>query len=373
MELSHSKLTCMMNNPADYYLNYVQGIDLIDRPDALSIGSAVHWGLEHGTSDLSEFWEKEKKNKIDYTDDELISECMVEGYLKHKDEIFDSILTYKGEKLNICSETHEITLTSLLASQKHVKFHSFLGIIDLLLVTEKGLILIDYKTSSREPDWEKYLDQIYRYIFLLRDNFPEFPILKIGIINLKKPTIRKRKNENDEEYRNRMRIDYDLNENNEVCFHEYPVEDLDEGKIKSYIYNLSLQADFAEYISKMKKFPINYSNIVGIYGKTKYYDIYNHTEGCYVKYKIKDIVIDELGKAVKGERPCNDVDMMVMDRDNIINHYSDFKKIMKKNKISKKNDFEEVRSKLAENYLFDDNLLSNYWKMFTQKGLTSIN
>lgn len=115
---------------------------------------------------------------------------MVYGYLKHKDEIFEQILVdpdNPDENLVLEDETHELYVTGKLKSFLQNQDHrDFVGIVDLLLLTNKGFVVIDYKTSTYEPDWDGYLDQIYRYIFMLQSEFPDVPVVKVGIINIKK-------------------------------------------------------------------------------------------------------------------------------------------------------------------------------------------
>ena len=209
MILSHSKLDMILKCPMTYYLNYKQGIKLKIEKSALAIGSAVHWGIEHNTENLQEYYNKEGsfRQVNNYGKDELLAESMVHGYLKHKDEIFDDILKdlETGEKLSLLDEQHELTIEADLFSHRFDKPHKFVGIIDLLLLTEKGFIIIDYKTSSQTPDWDKYLDQIYRYIYLLRCEFPDVPVYKIGIVNLKKSMVRQKQAENEESFLLRLK------------------------------------------------------------------------------------------------------------------------------------------------------------------------
>jgi hypothetical protein len=44
-----------------YYLKYKVGINLKVKKPALAIGSAVHWGIEHNTDDLTEYWKSEEE------------------------------------------------------------------------------------------------------------------------------------------------------------------------------------------------------------------------------------------------------------------------------------------------------------------------
>ena len=234
MRLSHSKLACILNCPMTYYLNYVQGIQTKVEKPALAIGSAVHWGIEHNTEDLTEYFKNNGtfKQGDNFTRDQLLAEAMVHGYLKHKDDIFEKMLKdpITGEKVEMLEEMHEIFLDAKLPS-KLGEEHKFVGIIDLLLLTDKGFILVDYKTSTYVPDWNNYLEQLYRYIFELKCNFPDTPILKIAIINVRKTGIRQKKNETEFEFLQRMKFEYDINDEEYVNYHEFLPEDLDENYI----------------------------------------------------------------------------------------------------------------------------------------------
>ena len=64
-----------------------------------------------------------------------------------------------------------IALEEVLPSKRYEGGYNFVGIIDLLLLTNKGFIIIDYKTSSTVPEWDKYLEQIYSYEYLLSKKF----------------------------------------------------------------------------------------------------------------------------------------------------------------------------------------------------------
>ena len=142
MKLSHSKLSTILSCPMSYYLSYVMGISKKDTKPALAIGSAVHWGIEHNTEDLTDYWKDNGsfRSRDDYGRDQLLAEAMVHGYMKHKDEIFEQMLTdhETGDKLQLIEETHELYVTGKLKSKiKGVEFHDFVGIVDLLLLTDK--------------------------------------------------------------------------------------------------------------------------------------------------------------------------------------------------------------------------------------------
>ena len=365
MKLSHSKLTTILNCPMTYYLNYKQGISLKEEKPALAIGSAVHWGIEHDTNDLTEYYKENGtfKEVNNFGHDELLAEAMVSAYQKNKDYIFNEILKDldTGERLELIDEQHELEINAKLPTHKFKEPHDFIGIIDLLLLTEKGFIIIDYKTSSQTPDWDKYLDQIYRYIFLLRCEFPDVPVYKIGIVNLKKSMIRQKQGENEDSFLMRLKKEYDINEDL-INTHIYLANELNPELIDEYINNLSDMADTAQMIDENQAWFINYANATGQYGKSQYWDIFYNTPDCYLLYKIKDTVWDEDDGLVET-RDCVPIDMLTIRKKNVLNHFNDFNEIVDKicSNPKAKTSPEDINKTLKKTFITDDNLLSTYW------------
>lgn len=369
MRLSHSKLATILSCPMTYYLTYKQGIKKKVEKPALAIGSAVHWGIEHNTEDLSDYFKENGtfKQGDNYTRDQLLSEAMVHGYMKHKDELFEKLLKdpETGEKLELLDELHETYLTGKLKSFKDKELqHDFVGIIDLLLLTNKGFVLVDYKTSSYVPDWDNYLEQLYRYIFELRCNFPDTPIVKIAIINIRKTGIRQKKNESEFDFLQRMKFEYDLNDEDYVNYHEFLPETIDNTLLDHYIANLSKMADTADMIDKQQMWFINYGAANGTYGKSDYWDIFYHTPGCEALYCISDDVWDEEEGDFVKTRDCVAIDMQVIDYDNVLNKYEIFEKELLASTCSSK---EEFFNTLAKSYIVDRNLLETYWKTYVKR------
>lgn len=377
MKLSHSKLAKLISCPMSYRLTYELGIwTKVEKP-ALAIGSAVHWGIEHETNDLSEYFKEQGtfKQGDAYTREQVLAEAMVYGYLTHKDEIFEQILVDPdtGEKLELLEETHELYVTGKLKSfLEKLDHHDFVGIIDLLLLTNKGFVIIDYKTSTYEPDWEGYLDQIYRYIFMLNSEFPDVPVVKVGIINIKKTAIRQKKTENESEFINRMRWEYKTNSDNYVNYHEFPKKDIDESLLNSYIDNLSHMADCAQTIVDNKLFFINFSNAKTSYGKSDFYDIFYHTPNAYVLYAISDFVWDEEEHMFSDKRDCIELDMRCADADysRVLNKYSMFEPLYIQHFAELKQSEENITKfieELRKEYYIDDDLIMLYLKTLNMK------
>lgn len=369
MRLSHSKLSTILTCPMSYYLNYIQGIHQKVEKPALAIGTAVHWGIEHNTEDLTEYFNDKGsfKQVNNFSKDQLLAEAMVHGYMKHKDELFKQLLTdpITGEQLELVDELHETYLTGKLKSFKEENLtHDFVGIIDLLLLTNKGFVLVDYKTSTYIPDWDNYLDQLYRYIFELQSNFPDTPIVKIAIINIRKAGIRQKKNETEFEFLQRLKFEYDINDENYVNYHEFLPSTLNQDYIKHYIDNLAKMADNAYMIDKNKMWYINYGAANGQYGKSEYWDIFYHTPGAEALYSISDKIWDDDIQDFVTTRDCIELDMKVIDYDNVLNKYPIFKQELLDTNTSSKEDF---YAELAEKYFVDRNLLDIYWQTYVKE------
>lgn len=368
MKLSHSKLQTILTCPMTYFLEYKEGIKLKIEKPALYIGSAVHWGIEHNTDDLTEFYKESGsfKHEQGYTREQLLAESMVYGYLQHKKEIFDELLKDDdGNKLEMLEETHELFLEAELEGYKNNEVNNFVGIIDLLILTEKGFIVVDYKTSSQVPDWNQYLEQIYRYIYLLKKQFPEVPVYKIGIINLRKSMIRQKKDENEEGFLIRLKNEYKEHSDLYITTHIYHPSDLDENLISEYIENLKKMADMANVIDKNEMWYINYSNANGVYGKSQYYDIFYKTKDNYLLYKISDTLYDAGEDVIKNERDCVPIDMLVIDKKNILNKYDIFEKEVIDSEILNK---DKLFPFLKSKYECDDKLLEKYYNTFLYKN-----
>lgn len=362
---SHSRLTKLFENPAEYFLIYEEGIKPKQEKGALSIGSAIHWGLENNTSDLSEYY-REKGDLLqwnDYSDERCLAECIIEMFLKNKLEVYKIILfdPKSNQILDIISEEHELELTAEFPSKIFEMKHKFLGIIDLLFLTEKGWILIDYKTSSRSVDWDNYKSQLFKYIHLLNFNFPEFPVWKIVIINLKKTNIRRKKGENDESFKKRIRMEYELNEDNLLDVHIYKREEFSDKQLEDQKNNLIEMMDMGQLMLNNKSFFINYSNIITQYGPSQYYDIFYKIPDAYALYTIRDTIWDEDSNDILDKRNCEPIDMLVLENKNdILNKYQIFKEQVLQLRSTGIEDDDEIYDHLKSKYICDDNLLAKY-------------
>lgn len=375
MHLSHSGLQQLLTCPASYFLSKNAGISLKKESAPLQVGSAFHWGCEHNTEDLSGFLDELDPMQTqynDYTKEVALATGMVHGYLKKKDEIYKKILIeYDGvTPLELIQEEHELDLVCELPSLRFESPHEFHGIIDLLMLTNKGWIILDYKTSSQRPDFDKYLDQILRYCWMVDQKFPEVPIYKIGIINVRKTQLRLKQNENPENFAMRIKREYDFDDCDLIEYHEFLPDDFERSKMNLYITNLSRMADFAQVIQDTKSWFINYGNAVSVYGKSEYWNLFYKTKDCKYLYKVRDPMFDQEMQEMAVFRDATDLDINVLECDNPMNKYEKFKEFVCTN-IEPLDDLEKFRKLVYEqvkaNFQTDEELLGKYWNEFVRE------
>lgn len=374
MHLSHSGLQLLLTCPASYFLSKKQGISLKKETKALQVGSAFHWGCEHNTEDLKGYLDEIDPFQNlynDFTKEVALATGMVHGYLKKKDSIYKQILkSYEGEDLTLIDEFHELDLVCDLPSLRFEKNHEFHGIIDLLMLTDKGWIILDYKTSSMRPDFDKYLDQVLRYCWMVEQKFPEMPIYKVGIINVRKTGLKQRQGENEENYAMRIKREYDFDDCDLIEYHEFKPDDFEKSKMDLYIKNLSRMADFAQEIEDNNFWFINYGNAVSVYGKSEFWDLFYKTPDCKYLYKVYDPMFNtDLGE-MSNYRDATDLDINSLEVPNPLNHYETFKEAFNKLPMSQVPALVLAQAEACritclkyckEHYATDDELLNRYW------------
>ena len=374
MHLSHSGLQLLLTCPASYFLSKKQGISLKKEAKALQVGSAFHWGCEHNTEDLKGYLDEIDPFQNlynDFTKEVALATGMVHGYLKKKDSIYKQILeSYEGEDLTLVDEFHELDLVCDLPSLRFEKNHEFHGIIDLLMLTDKGWIILDYKTSSMRPDFDKYLDQVLRYCWMVEQKFPEMPIYKVGIINVRKTGLKQRQGENEENYAMRIKREYDFDDCDLIEYHEFKPDDFEKSKMDLYIKNLSRMADFAQEIEDNNFWFINYGNAVSVYGKSEFWDLFYKTPDCKYLYKVYDPMFNaDLGE-MSNYRDATDLDINCLEVLNPLNHYETFKEAFNKLPMSQVPALVLAQAEACritclkyckEHYTTDDELLNRYW------------
>lgn len=366
--LSHSKMECCLNNPMDYNLNYKIGIKPKETKRCFQVGSAMHWGFENDTEDLTPWFQENGTldQQVERSEEQMQAEAMCHGYFSHKEQIFDIVLNdYEtGKRVELVDGDnvfHELELTAKIPSAKDSsKSYDFVAIIDLLIWTKKGFIIIDYKSSSEIPKFEKYLDQIYRYDFVLRQNFPSVPIYKIGIINLVKSKLKPYKGESEEAFRKRWCEQYETFPNPLINVCMFDKSKLDENVVNDYIDNLSKEADLVNAIDENGLYYINFKGAKEPY-KSVYYDIYFGKEGAYRLYTIKDTIFDVNTQKFLQRRDCVESDMLIPTKKNVMFKYDSFKKERIENITM---DFMKFADYIHSKYEISDDLLMMYQQTF---------
>lgn len=368
MKVSHSKLNTIFTNPADYWGKYVQKISLKVRKTALEIGSMFHWGVEHNKTDLTDYIaEQQLDGEYDCRKEITMAEGMLRNYFNHKDEIMDKMLTKEdGSKFTLVDEYHELDIDAPLKSYVHAEPHLFNGIIDLLLLTDEGFIVVDYKTYSKTPDWDKYIDQIRKYCFLIKSQFPDFPIVKIAVIGAKKSQIKLGKNESTEAFLTRLANEYDTKDDF-ILYNEFGKEYIVENEDNTFITNLSKMADLAEHIVNTKSFFINFNSTITEYGKCDLFDLYYQTPNAEALYKVEDPMFDEDMGEERKYRGCLPIDTYALLNPDkkVLNHYVDFANELESRGGTGVVDLENPEQFIAElktEFTTDKNLLAKYIK-----------
>jgi hypothetical protein len=357
MKLSHSKLNTLVVNPKKYKAKYKVGLTPKVKSSTLTIGSAVHWGIENNTFNLDGFFKEGSFIQAqDYTFEQLLSESMVYGYLLNKEKIIDKLLIDKetNEKAEIIENQNELKIEAKLNN------HDFVGIIDNLILTNKGFIIIDYKTSSKTPNWVDYLEQIYRYMYLLSQEFPEIPLYKTAIINIRKASIRQKNKESEFAFVTRLRMEYELNDDAYIVCHEYEPHQIDKKLYDRYIDNLVIMANFAEHVDKNKLYWWNYGD--NFYGKNEYYDICHQIKDSWEMFNISDTIYDNLEDMIVTKRDAREIDSLAINNDDVLNKYNTFERELVVFYIVNK--FIEQQSLfkyLEEKYIIDPYLFELYW------------
>lgn len=381
MHLSHSGLQLLLTCPASYFLSKKQGISLKKESTALQVGSAFHWGCEHNTDDLRGYLDEIDPFQNlynDFTKEVALASGMVHGYLKKKDKLYKQILKdYEDSTpLTLIEEYHELDLLCELPSLKFETPHEFHGIIDLLMLTNKGWIILDYKTSSQRPDFDKYLDQVLRYCWMVEQKFPEMPIYKVGIINARKTQLKQKQNETPENYAMRIRREYDFDDCDLIDYHEFYREDFEKRKMDLYIKNLSRMADFAQTIEDSNMWFINYGNAVSVYGKSEFWDLFYKTKDCKYLYKVHDPMFNSELQEISQYRDATDLDINSLEVENPLNHYKDFKEFLLEQTTpvfaeSLQEDpvtcYNEVCQLCKKYFTTDDELLAKYFNEFVRE------
>ena len=126
-------------------------------------------------------------------------------------------------------------------------------------------------------------------------------------------------------------------------------------------------ADTASMIDTNNMWYVSYSS-TNSYGGSVYKDIIYHTPDCYVLYNIRDTVWDNYEKEVKSIRDCRPLDMLVVDRNDVLNKYEQFEaNAMSLFSVNDNVDKDKLFAYLKKNFVCDDELLEIYWQTLLHK------
>jgi len=360
---SHSRLNLLINNPRDYYLHYIEHIESKDEKVAFAVGSMFHWFMEHNNLELDECLAELYPKMVDmeYTAPMMLARAMANAYFMKKDKIYNTLMSdYEtNQPLKILEEYHEFELVATLKSPSSGSEYQFKGIIDLLLKTEKGWILVDYKTSSSIPNYDKYQDQLYRYIILLQNAYPDIPIYKIAIINAVKSKLKPKNGENMDSYYRRVALDY-LDDQDMINVFIFNPDTLEKAAIVRYHINLMYMLDYADLLINSKCWFINFHNTFGEYGKCEFWDIYYEKPGAQYLFRIKDKIYDEDTGEFTEYRDCKVLDFHTLEAPTM-NHYKEFKTVVDAAKECDIVNKEDIINFIKDSYATDDTLLEKYW------------
>ena len=364
MRFSNSSISSILSCPMTYHLRYDLGINPIVKPQALDLGSAIHWGIERNTYDLEEYYQTESTRKYlqSKADECALGEVIVKTYLDNEDEILKDLL----KDVNVIDRFHEVEITVKLNSVYRDE-NEFLGIIDYLLYTDKGFIIIDFKSSSKIPEYSKYLQQLYCYCMLMKEYFPEVPIYKIAVVNFVKSSTKRKPNETIESFKRRLFIEYENNDNL-INVQTYNRDLILDERIEQFKHNLENQCDICRNLIEFCKFNncyyINYESM-NMYGGSPYKPLLTKEKNCYVMYNVKDKWIED--DKIVNSRSMTQLDIDSIYDNKIVCRYNKFveinEELLKNNK-----DLSIIESNMLNlGYIFNENSVKTYYEIY-KKG-----
>ena len=204
--LTNSSISAFKACPRKYYWRYVREIEALERPEALLLGTAIHGFLES-------YYRQIPYEPLTYLapKSQAILKGVMEGYpVRYKDDcdLFDSVAleqVINGEILN--PETG-----------RPAREYAYGGKVDGLVILKKDiegfkagdLLLLEHKTTSKvdEAYFERLqLDsQLLLYSLYLSRELGA-PIAGTLFNVILKPSLRQKKNENEDDYHLRLRLE----------------------------------------------------------------------------------------------------------------------------------------------------------------------
>lgn len=182
MQFSYSRVSCFKHCPYQFKLRYIDKYKTVHDPEpnnALIIGNALHLGIEKNMEKALKFYKSQFH---------ILSDLHIEEMIK---------LEYVIPKVKSILEGVDIYAQEKLISTKRFK-----GIVDLITKNEDGsLDVLDFKYSNNIDNYlESAQLHIYKY-FLEKQGFK---VNRLGFIFAPKVSIRRKKNEETYQFRNRL-------------------------------------------------------------------------------------------------------------------------------------------------------------------------
>ena len=186
MQFSFSRTECFEKCKYQFKLRYIEKLRTIPNPSAdspLVVGSALHLGLEEGTTAMESYY----CNQYALITDKHINEMI---------------------KLTILSEKACDVIRSLVGDRKtqyeyEINLTTFRGFIDFIIHNQDGSIdIYDFKYSNNQ---DHYLEskQLHLYKYFMEKL--GFKVRKIGFIFVSKTYIRQKKTEDLYQFRKRLK------------------------------------------------------------------------------------------------------------------------------------------------------------------------
>lgn len=202
-----------MNCPFSEHLRYDEELTPIRRKEALSIGEAVHKGIETWSIDVAlSLLDGIYPTSQEEADELEITRATVEAMLAGYFEQFEPFEDHRPET--------EFELPLLLKGGRKSRVHYLAGKIDDIVRTPDGDWIVEYKTAGKLDGayFERLYvdDQITTYCYAAR----RLGYNPVGVIYrvIRKPTIRPKKGESIAQFTERLAEDY--RSRPEFYFHE---------------------------------------------------------------------------------------------------------------------------------------------------------
>lgn len=225
MRLSISKIKAFKSCRRLYELRYIEGLEPVQKSDALTLGSNYHELLEflnkNGTLDGVE----EDNSR------ELAMACAYYKYIYPKFHVTDA---EKWLNYDMGNGNELVGIADGIADDGH---------------------LVEYKTFGGNDSMEQYEynlqwdEQILAYMFMTGKR-------KVWYVVCRKPNIRQGKNETDEEFFNRMIEWYDTDTDNKIRLFEIERTDEEVEQFKNNLYSIAAEMNMAEAEKKNKSYMV---------------------------------------------------------------------------------------------------------------------